>query len=346
MIAKAVSVVLVLGALASASAGCTAPRTEVIVVVDSDMTVPGGVDTIVVSVTPPDGREQRATRPLATRDDLPAMLGLEHRGGPLGPFEVVALGVLDSETIIERVALVSFVRERTLVLPLHLVEACRDQWCPPDQTCTEDGCRDIEIDESMLDVWTGEPPRLDGSSDGDADADSDVDGDGDADSDVDDDADQDVEADGDADADSDIDGDSDVDGDADSDGDGDADGDVDIDLDADLDAEECVAVDEVCNGRDDDCDTEVDEGFHLASDPENCGSCGHVCDFSGGSGECVLGECVVLECDSPYDDCNHTGDDGCEANLRTDVYNCGSCDTICHGGRVCCAGDCTRSPCP
>ena len=35
---------------------------------------------------------------------------------------------------------------------------------------------------------------------------------------------------------------------------------------------------ELCNGRDDDCDGDVDEDFSLVSDPENCGACGVACD--------------------------------------------------------------------
>ena len=50
----------------------------------------------------------------------------------------------------------------------------------------------------------------------------------------------------------------------------------------------CAAVDETCNGRDDDCDMQVDEGFHLATDAMNCGTCGHACT----SGACTNGFCA------------------------------------------------------
>jgi|CXWL01.1.fsa_nt_gi hypothetical protein len=34
---------------------------------------------------------------------------------------------------------------------------------------------------------------------------------------------------------------------------------------------------ELCNGKDDDCDGQIDEGFNLQFDSSNCGQCGHVC---------------------------------------------------------------------
>jgi hypothetical protein len=39
----------------------------------------------------------------------------------------------------------------------------------------------------------------------------------------------------------------------------------------------CKATPEVCNGRDDDCDSLMDEGFDLMTDRVNCGQCGIVC---------------------------------------------------------------------
>ena len=51
----------------------------------------------------------------------------------------------------------------------------------------------------------------------------------------------------------------------------------------------CILPDETCNGIDDNCDGQVDEGFDLANDPFNCGICGNVCD----RGECIDGVCTT-----------------------------------------------------
>lgn len=50
----------------------------------------------------------------------------------------------------------------------------------------------------------------------------------------------------------------------------------------------CAAVDEICNGDDDDCDMMADESFDLAHDPTNCGTCGNTC----ASGTCTNGFCT------------------------------------------------------
>ncbi len=54
--------------------------------------------------------------------------------------------------------------------------------------------------------------------------------------------------------------------------------------------------DEFCNGRDDNCNDVIDEGFDLDTDPQNCGQCGVVCDFPHATAACVEGECVMRDC--------------------------------------------------
>jgi len=172
--------IAVLALLAAFTACQKEERTEVVVVVDSDYAVPTELDAVVVEVVDPDGGLQRSIGNLAGPEDLPAMVGLVHEGGPLGPYEIVAVGRLAGESVVSRRALFTFIERQILSLPMHLVRSCEGETCPTGQTCTEDGCADEEV--SGLRVWSGSPERL-GGGDGDADGDvdGDVDGDGDGD---------------------------------------------------------------------------------------------------------------------------------------------------------------------
>ncbi|MFW6050277.1 MAG: MopE-related protein [Myxococcota bacterium] len=102
---------------------------------------------------------------------------------------------------------------------------------------------------------------------------------------------------------------------------------------------------EICDGRDNDCDGEVDEDFDLLNDEENCGECGNSC----GTGlTCCSGECMNL--DTSEDACGECGEacgsgrtccGGECVNLETDTDHCGECGEGCGDGETCCSGSCT-----
>ena len=50
--------------------------------------------------------------------------------------------------------------------------------------------------------------------------------------------------------------------------------------------------------------------------------------------------CRLGVCDPGYANCNMEAADGCEVNLNTDPYNCGSCGTVCATGTSCVMGSC------
>ena len=96
---------------------------------------------------------------------------------------------------------------------------------------------------------------------------------------------------------------------------------------------ECSEAAEVCNGIDDNCDGDIDEGFDLASDLANCGECGLACvppdalDWA-----CTGGTCVVTACPDGFVDKNGDWADGCEeplfyvGELWVDSINGGNAD--------------------
>ncbi len=141
--------------------GC-GDATEVLVVTDSDLTVPTQLDTLETVVMSPGGTMQRSMADLNTQG-LPRTLSLIHEGdGPLGPFDVSVSGRLGGSVVVSRQAAFTFVQGERRVLLMHLVASCRTNSCSGAQTCTENGCRSIDVPESDLLPWTGSPPTLEG----------------------------------------------------------------------------------------------------------------------------------------------------------------------------------------
>jgi hypothetical protein len=95
-----------------------------------------------------------------TQKGFPRRLSLQHTTGPLGPFEVEVVGLNAGAELVTRRARFSFVEGETRVLLMHLVGFCSSQTCSGGQTCTESGCRPIDVPESELRPWTGTTPRL------------------------------------------------------------------------------------------------------------------------------------------------------------------------------------------
>ncbi len=120
----------------------------------------------------------------------------------------------------------------------------------------------------------------------------------------------------------------------------------------------CSAGPEVCNGRDDDCDAEIDEGTaeelgcgpfetcvddacfcpgdecegvctNLIADPLNCGACGTVCDLGL---HCIDADCI---CPEDFAIC-----DGLCTDTASDDANCGDCGNACPEDRQCREGEC------
>lgn len=89
---------------------------------------------------------------------------------------------------------------------------------------------------------------------------------------------------------------------------------------------------EACDGRDNDCDRDIDEGFDFTSDADHCGGCGIACDGANAESACVDSACAIAACDEGYVDCDGDASNGCEVDAG-DADACEACDpTVTVGG--------------
>ncbi len=141
-------------------------RTQLIVVVDSDLGVPAELDEVRVTVVGPSGMSTDATQALGESGgpSLPLTLGVRPAGEALGPIEVTVEGRLEGAAVVTRVATTSLVRGEARVLYLGVARDCRGAECNEGLTCTENGCASEAIDPEDLPPWTGELPGRDGGA--------------------------------------------------------------------------------------------------------------------------------------------------------------------------------------
>ncbi len=98
-----------------------------------------------------------------------------------------------------------------------------------------------------------------------------------------------------------------------------------------------------CNTGYGDCDGDATNGCETdtATDPLNCGTCGHVCNSTNGTPSCVAGACKIA-CAAGWGDCDGDPSNGCETKLDTST-NCGACGTSCNPANA--TGSCSTGSC-
>jgi hypothetical protein len=96
-----------------------------------------------------------------------------------------------------------------------------------------------------------------------------------------------------------------------------------------------------------DCDGLASSGCEavLATDPENCGTCGRRCaPREHARATCAASTCAI-ECEEGFTDCDASPATGCEVHTDADVMNCGGCGNDCPlAGDACIRGTCVSIP--
>ena len=85
---------------------------------------------------------------------------------------------------------------------------------------------------------------------------------------------------------------------------------------------------EICDGEDNDCDAEIDEGFDPQTDGENCGRCQHRCAFANAGAQCIGGACHLAACDVGFVDADREAANGCETRCEPTSHGVEICDEI------------------
>lgn len=150
---------------------CATDPTQLVVVVDSNLSG-AEMDAVEVVVRGLEGGEQRAVASLAD-GSLPRFVGIERRGGSLGPIEIEARAMLGGSPTITQVRRTSFVAGETRRVDLYLAAACRGVTCP-DETCERGTCESVDVSPDALLPWEGLGSN-DGGMRGDAGVDASVD---------------------------------------------------------------------------------------------------------------------------------------------------------------------------
>lgn len=148
----------------AALSACAPPATELIVVIDTDLSVPSELDEVEVSVRGPDGMTYDRAARLTASSDLPLTLTLIPAGESLGPVEVEVSGLLRGTERVNRRARATAVRGESRVLLMFLFENCIGVMCTSTSlSCGEEGCAPVEVTD--LPPYTGTLPRLDAGVD-------------------------------------------------------------------------------------------------------------------------------------------------------------------------------------
>jgi alpha-tubulin suppressor-like RCC1 family protein len=153
---------LALGAIALAivAPACRNTTTEIVLVIDTNLTILVDVDHVDISVA---GSQMQPTIPVelgaAGAPAFPLTLGLTPAGAASGvTVTVTVVGSLRTRPVVQQDAETTFVDGSKRMLRMLLLGSCMGSSCPTGETCGLDGCQPRATPGPSLPSWTGAAP--------------------------------------------------------------------------------------------------------------------------------------------------------------------------------------------
>jgi len=143
--------------------GCASELTEIIVIVDSELAVPGELDEIVVTTEGASGLPKGASANLvgAGAASMPVTVGLRPGGAQDGPVTIRVRGRLAGAERVSAQIRTRFVVGARLVLRIDLAAECVGILCDANaETCRNGFCVPSEVDPAELPRFNGTLPGM------------------------------------------------------------------------------------------------------------------------------------------------------------------------------------------
>lgn len=136
-----------------ALAGCTQPRTELILGIATDLRATNDLDgvhlTLSVDDVPFHEEDWTITGAAGMPFNLPGSFGI-YRDGDHDRVQIKLTGLRAGAPVVVREAVLGFVDGKTTFYRMGLTSSCMANTCPAGQTCVEGACKPRELDPTMF----------------------------------------------------------------------------------------------------------------------------------------------------------------------------------------------------
>ena len=145
------------GLAIAASVSACRGATEIVLVIDTNLTVGVDLNRIDITISGSDMQPTSTGLDLTAQTPLPLTLGLTPAGAP-GPVTVSVVGSLQTKPVVQQDATTAFVDGSKRMLRMLLLGSCTGITCPASETCGSEGCGAAATPGDSLPPWTGAPP--------------------------------------------------------------------------------------------------------------------------------------------------------------------------------------------